>query len=168
MKEILNKKTRLVICAALLLLSIMVGFFVVNKFKNAQEPNLIPEQWAIYYNQKYSYKIEYPISYLSVSQTESSDEVSFNDRNSYLHLFIEAKTVDDNFNLIEWLEQNKQWYFENETKIDDYDAVVTHYVSDEGEFLDEKLTLFIKNGKLFSILSRYIDHDRILNSFRFE
>ncbi len=52
--------------------------------------------------------------------------------------------------------------------IDTYPAAMGHLYWNGVEILDVKMVYFIKDRELYSILSEYVDHERIWNSFRFE
>lgn len=163
MNSSLKRRIRILVGILILLL---VGVIFGGIFIKTPTPDL--QKWDIYLNKKYGYSIAYPLEHISISETESGSVVSFFDESSYLLIGVEVKDLTPNFSFEKWLEENLNWKFEKRIETADYDAIITHYLSNEGEFPEEKLSVFISRGKLFTILTRHTAHDRILNSFKFE
>jgi len=104
---------------------------------------------------------------------------SFSQKDGYGIILINIFDKDNKVNvssLGEWIEKenekNKNLHqrviIEKRIKIDGYDAIVTNIVSDfEGPDKHQKEVVFIKDGILFEINTRAIDHEKVWNSFKF-
>lgn len=147
--------------------------------------------WNNYYDENYRFSLDYPsnldINLINNEKINLADSlggenfiinggVSFYQKDGYWIIVINIFDNSDISSFEKWIEKenkknenlHQQVVIEKRIKIDGYDAIVTHIVSDfEGPDKHEKKIVFIKNGILFEINTRYIDHEKVWNSFKF-
>lgn len=160
------KKYILLIIILVLALGATV-FYALKFYKNESNNFYYSGEWRTYKNEKHGYSIDYP-SYLNVSESEDKSAVSFmnSPEPANLSIWISTSTL---LSIDEWLEQNPTQRLEKRITVGGYDGAITHYISIEGDVIEDKIAALLKDGTLFKIGTFFaIDPDRILNSFKFE
>lgn len=146
--------------------------------------------WDTYFDDRYKYSLKFPtllnvfpIHEQSVVGTEglSREGVSFGDPalDDYWVMSVSVLENTSFLNVDEWLQKEGKKFkhqrpiVEKRITLDGYDAIVTHMQSDyelDEVTKNEKNTVFIKNGNLFEIRTRFSDyanHERVWGSFKF-
>lgn len=160
---------------------------------NQNSSSILSEVWNSYSDERYGFSLDYPsdlnMNQINNEKVKLADSLgggyliinggaSFYQKDGYGIILINIFDNSKIASLDEWLViENKKVehqvnVLEKRIKIDGYDAIVTYaksvYDGQEESFKREKKTVFIKDGILFEINTRGIDHERVWNSFKFK
>lgn len=123
-----------------------------------------PQRGETYSDELYHYTFQYDQKLIVTKSRPNSVTFSATPDDAWV---IGVEVEDYNQSLEEWLEKNKKQKLEKEITLGGYKAIVTHYISEDGDIVSEKTTAVIKDGKMFKIFSRGTDHELIWRTWKF-
>lgn len=165
------KTKHIIITFVVLTISVASLFIFVHfSFKKAgDDKNVTIIEWKTYTDDKEKYSISYPGN-LSILSTAGSS-VSFSDAPND-PWFIAVQVSTTTFATTEqWLADQDKKYGSNSVikkhvAIDDGDAIVTYQKDTAESFPNEKRVIFIKEGRIYEISTRYnVDEEKVWGSF---
>lgn len=133
---------------------------------------------GVYYNLIHHYTVEYPAAGFII-KSESKDPkydqrgIDFGGIRDPRRITIITESTTATSALQAFLDVKdgmgrNEYIFEKMITIDKYPAAMGHLYWNGVEIPDVKMVYFIKDRELYTILSEYVDHERVWNSFRFE
>lgn len=157
--KLMQKKTLFVIVVSLGMLVLLL--FTLWKERTATNS----KKYTTYTNSKYGYSFEYEKG-LELNET-NLDLVGLLEPHGGMWVINVKAESTALASVSAWLSTHPRQRKEKDMKVANQNGIVTHYISDEGDVEEEKTTVFIKDGILFEIASRYIDHNKLWQSFQF-
>lgn len=170
-----NQKSKFIPILLVLVIIAIAGWTVGIKTFSEKKQSQVSEnqnrdnavqKWEIYKNSKYNFQFKFPAWHAELSNESTDDHIVFSDATQYWNIDVEIKDADLS-SIDDWVKQNQDKKIVSRLFISGYPAVIAEYINTEGFSANDRVTAFIKNGKLFTIQTRLpIDElDLLLISF---
>ena len=170
-----NQKSKFIPILLILIVLAIAGWVVgiktfsekgQNQASENENLNSAEKNWEIYKNGKYNFQFKFPAWHTKLNNESSDDRIVFSDDAQYWNIDVEIKDTDS-ATMDDWVKQNQDRKIVGRQFISGYPAAITKYINTEGFSVNDRVTAFIKDGKLFTIQTRIPEDelDLLLTSF---